>query len=130
MAQNTYREEYIRDFEEYGDEYHTTPYWRDECRASITAAKITPNLNQAERKDLVMEAAYRAHEFGQMLELEDEVKELVYGYSNEEKNITRTIPRINYVVEPSNDRVEGDRGDKNIVSKMSKTPKTHDDYER
>lgn len=96
-----YREEYLSDMERGG--YHTTPLWQDECRASITAARTAPNLTQKDRCDLIMDAIYRAREFGHLIEMDDFMKEVVYGYpkSNTEKNITQNIPRIHYVSETS-----------------------------
>jgi hypothetical protein len=63
-----YREEYQSDYQK-GVGFHTTELWQDECRASITAAKITPNLTQKERSDLIMDAVYRAHEYNQRIEI-------------------------------------------------------------
>ena len=66
----TFKEEYLSDIQ-YGPEYNTTPLWKDECRASITAAKIAPNLTEREKSDLVLDAIYRAKEFGHLIEMDD-----------------------------------------------------------
>ncbi len=70
----TYRDEYLSDAE-HGYDYHTTPVWQD--------------------------AIYRAKEFGQLIEMDDFMKEAIYGYTNGEKNITRNITPINFVSESS-----------------------------
>lgn len=98
-----YREEYLSDLER-EDGKTTTPYWQIECRASITAAKLTPNLTEKDICLLVLDAVYRAKEAGTIIEMDDFMKEALYGYSSEEKNITREITRINYVDEASYER--------------------------
>lgn len=95
-----YRDEYLSDLET-GPTYHTTPVWQDECRASITAAKLAQNLTERDKSNLVMDAIYRAKEFGQLIEMDDFMKEVVYGYSSGEKNITYNITPIHYVSESS-----------------------------
>lgn len=74
----TYRDEYLGDMEEY---CVTTPEAEDECRASITAAKICPGLTREERSYLIQEAHTRAKEYGIPLENDDFMKEVLYGYS-------------------------------------------------
>lgn len=54
-----YRDEYLADLEK-GDDYHTTPIWEDECRASITAAKTAPNLTKTDRTDFIIMLAKQA----------------------------------------------------------------------
>ncbi len=71
-----FREEYISDYES-GNE--TKIYWEDEARASIQAAKFAPNLTQLERAMLINEARHRAYEFSQNLELDDYMKNMLYG---------------------------------------------------
>ena len=95
-----YRNEYLSDLEQ-GDDYHTTPLWQDECRASINAAKTACNLTDRDRRNLVMNAIYKAKEFGHLIEMDDFMKEVVYDYSNGEKNISYNITPINYVSETS-----------------------------
>ena len=90
-------------------DYHTTPIWQDECRASITAAKITPNLTEKDKTNLVMDAIYKAQEYNHRIEMDDFMKEVIYGYTNGEKNITRSITPITYVSEESQDRNEINR---------------------
>ena len=76
-----FRQEYLHDFEEY---CVTTSEAEDECRASITAAKECPNLSHEERSHLIQEAHKRAEEFGIVLENDDFMKEVLYGYSDAE----------------------------------------------
>lgn len=99
-----YREEYLADSLK-EDGFHTTPEWQDECRASITAAKLAPGLTDLDRSNLVMDAIYRAREYGQLIEMDDFMKEVVYGYSGDERNITTEIKPIHYISDPG---FEGD----------------------
>jgi len=92
----TYREEYLSD-DQIGNGYHTTELWDDECRASITAAKITPNLTDIDKQNLVLDAIYRANEAFHQIELDSFMKGALYGYPNDERNITPTLERIHYV---------------------------------
>ncbi len=124
-----YRKEYLEDIK-YGDDYHTTPVWQDECRASINAAKSARNLTEKDKCNLIMDAIYRAKEFGHLIEMDDFMKEAVYGYSNGEKNISRNISPITYVSETSQDGVSEKRGCERGVSKMSRTSKDYDDFAR
>lgn len=125
----SYREEYYSDWLK-GKDFHTTPLWQDECRASITAAKITPNLSEKEKSDLVMDAVYRAKEYGNLIEMDDFMKGVLYGYSSTEKNISFGITPIRYVSEASTIGESEVRTDNNGVSKMPKKTKHHNDYER
>lgn len=96
-----YRDEYLSDIQK-GDGYSSVPYWQDECRASITAAKKAPNLTRQERVNLITDAIFRAKEFGQLIELDDFMKEVLYGYTNDEKSIsidTRPFTPIRFVSE-------------------------------
>jgi hypothetical protein len=81
-----YRDEYLLDIEK-GDDIFTTPYWEDECRASITAAKITPNLTDLDVSNLIQDAVFRAKETGNLIEMDDFMKEAVYGYTDGEKTL-------------------------------------------
>ena len=54
--------------------------WRDEYRASRTAAISTPNLTERERADLMVDAYDRAREAGQPLEYDEEARMIIYGY--------------------------------------------------
>ena len=94
------RKEYLEDWKT-GKDYHTIPIWQDECRASLTAAQITPGLTEIDRRDLVMDAVYRAREYGQLIEMNDFTKEAVYGYGDKERNFTGKIVQPNYVSEES-----------------------------
>ena len=99
----TYRQEYLSDLEK-GPTYHTTPLWQDECRASITAAQTAPGLTDIDKRDLVLDAVFRAKEFGQLIEMNDFMKEAVYGYSSNEREISRGIELPKYVSEASQER--------------------------
>lgn len=104
---------------EKGDDYHTTPIWQDECRASINAAKMAHNLTDRDKCYLVMDAIYRAKEFGHLIEMDDFMKEVVYGYSNGEKNISYNITPINYVSETGENRATEKRICDSGLSQMS-----------
>ncbi len=98
-----YRQEYLSDWEK-GKDYHTTPLWQDECRASLTAAQISPGLTEIDKRDLVLDAVFRAKEFGQLIKMNDFMKEAVYGYSSNERKITRGIEQPKYVSEEGQER--------------------------
>ena len=124
-----YRDEYLSDMEQ-GEDYHTTPIWQDECRASINAAKITPNLTERDKSNLIMDAIYRAKEFGHLIKMDDFMKEVLYGYSNGEKNITHSITPISYVSETSTTRASEKRICESKVSKVQQYTRDYDDFER
>lgn len=124
-----YRNEYLSDLEK-GDDYHSTPLWQDECRASINAAKTAHNLTDRDKSNLVMDAIYRAKEFGHLIEMDDFMKEVVYGYSNGEKNISYNITPINYVSEASEAGKTEKRVCNSSMPKMSRTSRDYDDFER
>ena len=94
------RQEYLSDWEK-GKDFHTTPIWQDECKASLTAAQIAPGLTEIDRRDLVLDAVFRAREYGQLIEMNDFMKEAVYGYGKNERNITREVAAPVYVSEES-----------------------------
>ena len=71
-----FRQEYLSDYE---NNKSTTTYWEDEARASINAAKYAPNLSQLERCMLIQDATYRAKEHAQVLELDDFMKNMLFG---------------------------------------------------
>ena len=83
----TLRDEYLND-DTMGDDYRTTEEWSDECRASLTAAEITPNLTIEDRCNLINDAKFRAKEAFQHLDETDFMKGILYGYKTEEHNIT------------------------------------------
>lgn len=128
FGHRTYREEYSSDMEK-GSDYHTTPIWQDECRASITAAKITHNLTEKDKSDLVMDAIFRAQEYGHLIKMDDFMKEVVYGYSNNEKNITYDITPITYISKASALRNAEIRSCDSRMSKMSQTSRDYYDFE-
>ena len=112
-----YRDEYILDREK-GVNYHTTEEWQDECRASITAAKSAPGLTQKDKADLVMDAVYRADEYNHYIEMDGFMKEVLYGYTDGEKNIAYDIGRINYVSKAGQERNEVDRNNNSEMSEV------------
>ena len=114
-----YRNEYIED-QKKGQPFLTTPAWQDECRASLTAAKNTPNLTDAERRDLVMEAIHRANEAGHYIENDDFMKEVLYGYpvDDGERNISSPYERINFISKKSQDRKDEKRYGLNKMPEM------------
>ena len=120
-----YRNEYISDMNA-GQPYKTTSVWQDECRASLTAAKNTPNLTETERRDLVMEAIYRANEAGHYIENDEFMKEVLYGYSSgeHERNISMPYGRINFISKKSQDREDKKRFGLNKVSQMPSKDKS------
>ena len=124
-----FREEYLKDKEK-GEGFHTTPLWEDECRASITAARFTPNLTDMERSHLIMDAIYRAEEAGQIIELDDFMKEVLYGYSGDEKNITYSFAPIHFISKESVEGMEYNGEDPSDLSEMSSYAMYNDDYER
>lgn len=89
-----YRDEYLKRIG-----FYTTPIWQNECRAGITAAKLAPNLTDKERSNLVLDAVYRAKEYGKLIEMDDFMKEVLYGYPSRERNIAWDITPIHYVSE-------------------------------
>ncbi len=117
-----YREEYIADYERGSI---TTPEWQDECRASINAAKLAKGLTDRDRSNLVLDAIYRAQEYGHLIEMDDFMKEAVYGYSKGEKYISRNITRINFVSESGQTRVHEKRISPGSMSEMSRTSKDY-----
>lgn len=80
-----FRNEYICDKKE---KTVTKPRWLDEVRASLNAAKITPRLTRMEQSHLIMDAVYRAREFGQVIKNDPFMLEVLYGYPNDERHIT------------------------------------------
>ena len=95
-----FRKEYLSDWEK-GKDYHTTPLWQDECRASLKAAYDAPGLTYIDKRDLVLDAVFRAKEFGQLIEMNDFMKEAVYGYSSNERKISRDFEQPRYISEAS-----------------------------
>ena len=102
----TYRQEYLDDLEK---GISTTPKWEDECRASITAAKITPNLTLMDKSYLVQDAIFRAREAGMYIENDDFMKEVLYGYSSDERNISPVVKPLVFVSKESKDREAAER---------------------
>ena len=54
--------------------------WRDEFRASYMAAKNAPNLNDEDRRYLVLDALERAKEAGVTITYNDFIRRVLYGY--------------------------------------------------
>ena len=63
-----------------------------------------PGLTEIDKRDLVLDAIYRAKEFGQLIEMNDFMKEAVYGYSSNERKITRDVEQPKYVSEEGQER--------------------------
>ncbi len=124
-----YRQEYLSDWEK-GKDYHTTPLWQDECRASLTAAQIAPGLTEMDKRDLVLDAVYRAREFGQLIEMNDFMKEAVYGYNSKERKITKNIEQPRYISEESKERNTTAGIYERKVSKVRHVARDYDDFER
>ena len=110
----TYRNEYLDDYKK-GIDYRSIPEWQDECRASIVAAKTAPGLTEMDKANLVLDAVYRANEFNQRIEMDDFMKEAVYGYSEGEKNIVTDVGAITYV---DAEVQTGNGEDREIISDM------------
>lgn len=125
----SYRDEYLEDYRR-GDGTHTVPLWQDECRASITAAKIAPNLTERDKSNLVMDAVYRAEEYNHRIELDSFMKEVLYGYSDDEKNITPPFSRIVFVSEESAERDTADWENNSDMPEMWDDSYDYDDTER
>ena len=53
--------------------------WNDEFRASYMAAKKTPNLNDNDRRYLILDAVERAKEAGVTITYNDFMRRIVYG---------------------------------------------------
>ena len=124
-----YRQEYLDDMEK-GDDFHSTPIWQDECRASIRAAKTAKNLTDRDKSNLVMDAVFRAREFGHLIEMDDFMKEVVYGYSNDEKNISPSLSPIRFVRETSYDGKTKDRARSNEMPQMPANNRNIHNFER
>lgn len=90
-----FRKEYLDDLNR-GENYHTTPIWQDECRASLYAAQIAPGLERIERRDLILDAVYRAEEYGHRIETTKFMKEVLYGYKDE-RGITMQYEQPKYI---------------------------------
>ena len=121
-----HRQEYLSDWEK-GNGYHSTPLWQDECRASLVAAQTAPGLTEIDKRDLVLDAVYRAKEFGQLIAMNDFMKEVVYGYTNEERKITRNVEQPKYVSATSQKGVAGDRNNNSKMPKVRRGTRIDDD---
>ena len=58
--------------------------WRDEMRASYTAALTAPNLSAQDRAYLISDAYERAKEAGNVFKFSNIAREIIYGYNDEE----------------------------------------------
>ena len=116
-----YRDEYISDMKKsIADyQYHTTEVWKDECRASIDASKLAKNLTQQERSYLILDAIYRAKEYGQYIVMDDYMKGVLYGYNEEgEKGIVPRLTPIRFVSKQDVERIERDREGDDSLSEL------------
>ncbi len=123
------RQEYLSDWEK-GKDYHTTPIWQDECRASLMAAYDAPGLTDIDKRDLVLDAVYRAKEYGQLIEMNDFMKEVLYGYNSDERKISRGFEQPRYVSEESQKRTETGGPHHGSMREMRKPAGDYDDLER
>ena len=121
----TYRDEYLDDVK---NKVITTIEWEDECRASITAAKLSPGLTHMDRYHLVQDAVKRAEEYGQWIETDEFMRGVLYGYSEnrEERNITPGIGPIRFVSAKCKNGDVGNRGSQNNLPKMQDKSKSDD----
>ena len=79
-----------------------------------------------ERSNLIMDAVYRAKEHNQYIEMDDFMKEVVYGYSeSKERNISSPLTPIRYVSASSVDRMGEERNGKCDMPQMPKTPRSN-----
>ena len=77
-----------------------------------------------------MDTIYRTKEFGHVIEMDDFMKEVAYGSSNGEKNITRNITPIHYVSKTSKVGTTEKRICEREMSEMQRYPRDYDDFER
>lgn len=111
------------------DGWYNHPVLARRVQGTITAAKITSNLTRREQCDLIMDAVYRAEEFGQMIELDDFMK-VVYGYSADEKRVIGIIAPIHYVSKAIQTGTE-EKGERDSgVPQVRDESGNHDDFER
>ena len=118
-----HREEYLSDLERTNHEaeqYHTTPIWLDECRASIDAALYAPNLTDKDRSDLMFDAVYRAKEAGQLLETNAAMRKIMYGYGGDEHERKIIGESFVFISEESHERTAEIRRDYRRLPKMQK----------
>jgi len=106
----------------------TTSEWEDECRASIEAAKLAPGLEHIERYQLIQDANMRAHEYGTVIQNDEFMKEVLYGYGKSEKRIVPEITPLVFIREESLRRNEDLRQSPYCVPEMRRN--LDDNYER
>lgn len=119
----TFRDEYLSDYKK---DIITTPKWQDECRASISAAKLSPGLTQMDKSHLVLDAIKRAEEYGQWIKTDDFMKEVLYGYSNPEKE-RNIVPRLEPIVYVRAKSKDGDVRNRTCTDSL---PEMQNDSER
>lgn len=124
-----HREEYLSDLKK-GPDFHATPLWQDECRASIDAARNTPNLTRQDKSNLIMDAIYRAQEYEHYIEMDDFMKEVVYGYTNNEKNISHSYSQIKFVSKSGQKGDSIEWGNSRGLSKVQHKARDIDEFER
>ena len=120
----SHRNEYLFDHEksiELGKKFHTTAPWMDECRASIDAALYTPNLTDKDRSDLMFDAVFRAREAGQLLETNNTMRRIMYGYGGDENEKKIIGEPFVFVSEGSHERTAEMWRDTRRLPKMQKT---------
>ena len=85
---------------------------------------------EKDKSDLVMDAIYRAQEYNHRIEMDDFMKEVVYGYRSDEKHITQILTPITYVSEESPERTYVNWNDDSFMSSLQRIPDTYNDFER
>ena len=71
--------EYFGHYENHPSAFRVSD-WRDEFRASYSAALNTPNLNDDERRMLMLDAYDRAKEAGVPVKYNKIARRIIYGY--------------------------------------------------
>ncbi|MBR1476934.1 MAG: hypothetical protein IJ608_03110 [Lachnospiraceae bacterium] len=97
---------------------------------NTAGTQLNLGLTEMDRRDLVLDAVYRAKEFGQLIEMNDFMKEAIYGYNSNERKITRDIEHPRYISERSQERDTADGIHKHKVSKVRRITRDFDDFER
>ncbi|QTN30403.1 hypothetical protein HZ993_11865 [Rhodoferax sp. AJA081-3] len=65
---------------EYRDTGVAPRAWNDEFRASYWASKNVPGLTELEQRNLVIDAAQRATDAGQQINMNNYMRSLIYGF--------------------------------------------------
>lgn len=95
-----------------------TPEWQDECRASINAAKYTPNLSEMDRYKLIQDAHIRANEYGAAIKNDEYMKEVLYGQHDDSRNIVPTGRDVVFLSKSSENGIHKHRQGANHLPQM------------